>query len=94
MRLGVEARFTAKFDRALKQKKRRQQKLAIAVYETVDRLLREPDSVGLNAHLVDREKRIWEAYVNKDTRITYQREGDTIIFRNNCRHDIIDRRQW
>ena len=90
----VEARFTAQFERALKKKKRRQQRLAVAVYETVERLLQEPESPGLNTHLVDRDRRIWEAYVNSATRLTFERDGDNIVFRNNCRHDIIDRRQW
>lgn len=86
--------LTDRFERALKRKKRRQPKLAEAIVKTVAHLLLDPENNGLNVHLVDRERRIWEAYVDRATRLTFQRDGDTIVFRNNCRHDIIDRRQW
>lgn len=61
---------------------------------TVAQILEEPKNRGLNQHLLDRNARIWDVYISDAARITYQRDGDTIIFRNNCRHDIIDRRQW
>ncbi len=49
---------------------------------------------SLNAHMVDRNARVWEAYVSRSIRVTYEIQGDHFIFRNNCRHDIIDHRQW
>lgn len=60
----------------------------------MDRILNDPTNPGLNAHKLDDQYDIWEAYVSRSARITYQRDGELIIFRNNCRHDIIDRRQW
>ena len=83
-----------RFDRALKRKQRRDPRTAAAVLEAMRRVLNDPENRGLNQHLLDRAERIWDVYVNDAARITFQRDRDTIIFRNNCRHDIIDRRQW
>ena len=87
-------RSLARFDKALKRKEQTSPALAAAVLETVRRVVVDPRNRGLNAHLVDRKNRIWEAYINDSARLTYQRHGDTIIFRNNCRHDIIDDGHW
>jgi len=60
----------------------------------VELVLNDPTNRGLNAHLVDPGDRIWEAYVTRAIRVTYQRSSDAVTFRSNCRHDIINRRQW
>lgn len=85
--------FTTRFRRQLVRKHKRSPDLAAAVMRTVDLVMNDPQNRGLNAHLLDRQQRIWEAYVTKATRITYQLYEDGILFRANCRHDIIDRRQ-
>jgi len=64
------------------------------VLDTVDQLMEDRSNPGLNAHLLDRRARIWEAYASRSIRVTYELDGNHFIFRNNCRHDIIDRRQW
>ena len=86
--------FTPRFNRQLARKHKRAPDLAAAVIRTVEMIVHDPENRGLNAHLLDRRDRIWEAYVTKAARVTYQVDGDAVIFRNNCRHDIIDRRQW
>ena len=86
--------FTPRFSRQLVRKHKRSPVLAAAVMRTVDLVMSDPQNRGLNAHLLDRRQRIWEAYVTKATRITYQFNEDGILFRANCRHDIIDRGQW
>lgn len=83
-----------RFNRALNRKRRRDPRAADAVLETMQKVLNEPENRGLNQHLLDRRQRVWDVYIDRANRLTYQRDGDTIIFRNNCRHDIIDRRQW
>ncbi len=88
------ARFTSRFERQLKKKRRSDRRLADAVIRTVELVLTEPANPGLNLHKVDRENNIWDAYVTRAIRVTCQRDGDVVIFRNNCRHDIIDRGQW
>jgi hypothetical protein len=32
---------------------------------------------------------VWEAYVDSANRVTFHWEGDTIVLRNNCRHEIV-----
>lgn len=86
-------RFMPRFNRSLERKKR-SPRLHAAVMSTVEQIVRDSRHPSLNTHLLDRDERIWEAYVTKSARVTYQRRGDLFIFRNNCRHDIIERRQW
>lgn len=88
------ARFTSRFERQLKKKRKSAPRLADAVIRTVELVLTEPASPGLNLHKVDRENNIWDAYVTRAIRVTCERSGDVVTFRNNCRHEIIDRRQW
>ena len=86
--------ITPRFARQLERKKRRSPEIADAVIRTMDLVMNDPTNRGLNSHLLDRRLRLWDSYVSTSIRVTYERHGDTIIFRNNCRHDIIDRRQW
>ena len=90
----MKVRYEPRFERALRRKKRVSPRDAERTIAAVDLILNEPGNQGLNQHLLDRRQRIWDAYIDRANRLTYQRDGDTIIFRNNCRHDIIDRRQW
>ena len=87
-------KFTSRFERQLKKKRKATPQLADAVIRTVELVLTDPANPGLNLHKVDRENDIWDAYVTRAIRVTCQRDGGAVIFRNNCRHDIIDRRQW
>ena len=86
-------RTTTRFDKQLKRKKARSPRLVAAVYEAMRLIADDPANRGLNAHRLQ-GSRVWEAYVTRAIRITYERDGDSLTFRNNCRHDIIDRRQW
>jgi mRNA-degrading endonuclease YafQ of YafQ-DinJ toxin-antitoxin module len=90
----MKVRYEPRFERALRRKTRRSPKDAERTIETVELILNEPENRGLNQHLLNRRERIWEAYISDSARLTYHREGETVVFRNNCRHDIIDRRQW
>ena len=90
----MDFRTQSRFDRALRRKQRRNPRAANAVLQAMQKVLHDPENRGLNQHILDPAQRIWDVYVTRSARITYQRDGDTIIFRNNCRHDIIDRRQW
>ena len=92
--MSVSVEYTRRFERALATKKKRSPELYDAVLQTVQQILESTTHPGLNTHLLDRPARIWDAYVNRAIRVTYQHEGDVFTFRNNCRHDIIERRQW
>jgi hypothetical protein len=50
----------------------------------------DPRRPGLNIHRYKGRPGVWEAYGSRSVRLTFERHGDLIIFRNNCRHDIID----
>ena len=54
--------FTPRFSRQLERKHKREPVLAAAVMRTVELVVRDPENRGLNAHLLDRRDRIWEAY--------------------------------
>lgn len=86
--------FTTRFTRELKKKLKRDPELGRAVRRTAQLIIEDSTHTGLNAHKVDAQHGIWEAYVTRAARITYQRRDGVLLFRNNCRHDIIDRRQW
>jgi hypothetical protein len=34
-------------------------------------------------------KGVWEAYVNSGDRVTYHREGGTLVMRMNCNHNEV-----
>ena len=84
--------YTSRFERSLKRKRRLH--LAERVEETVVRVLIDPDSNALRVHKIKGTDTVWEAYVDKANRVTLERDGDTVVFRNNCRHDIIDQDKW
>ena len=86
--------FATRFQKQLKRKRERDPGVANAVVRTVDLVLTDPQNNGLNLHLLDRGERVWDAYVTRSIRVTFQRVENAVVFRNNCRHDIIDRRQW
>lgn len=60
--------------------------------ECVDRLSENRAHPSLQTHLIDRRRRIWEAYVDDANRVTYQIEGGTIRLRTHCTHDILKAR--
>ena len=34
---------------------------------------------------------VWEAYVDRANRVTFHYDGETIVLRKNCNHDILRR---
>lgn len=46
---------------------------------------------GLNAHKMWGHPGVWEAYMDRANRLTFHWEGDTIVLRNHCNHDILKR---
>ncbi len=81
-------RVTPKFKKRLNQKP---PALRGAILECINRLSENPGHPGLQAHRVQGTQGIWEAYVDKANRVTYEWDGDTIVMRNHCNHDIIER---
>jgi hypothetical protein len=74
-------------------KKRLRQKSAVlqaAVARCVERLADDPRHPGLNVHRMQGFPGIWEAYIDKGNRITFEYSDDGhIVLRNHCNHDIL-----
>ena len=66
-------------------------RLPIAIQRKVDKALLLLDTdyrkPGLRSHPVEGTRRIFEAYVDRQYRMTFERSGDTFIMRNVDNHD-------
>lgn len=62
-----------------------------AVLEAIAQLEVDPQHPGLRVHKMQGLDDVWEAYVDKGNRITFDREGGNIRLRMNCNHDILNR---
>ena len=81
--------FPKPFKRRLKKKTPDQ---AAAVMRCVHRLMTDPRHPGLHVHKVKGMTGVFEAYVDDSNRVTFSwGEAGTILFRNHCSHDILDR---
>jgi mRNA-degrading endonuclease YafQ of YafQ-DinJ toxin-antitoxin module len=80
-------RVTKRFQRAFKKKPPNQQ----ARISKCLRQLREggpPYHPGLHTHKVQGHPTAWEAYVDGANRVTFERDGEWVVLRNNCKHDM------
>ena len=59
--------------------------------KTIDMLCENPKHPGLHSHRVRKTKRVWECYINRAHRVTFEYGDNCIICRNNCNHTIIDK---
>ncbi len=80
--------FAPRFKKVLRKKP---PALQAAIYECITRLGTNPAHPGLEVHRVKGTPGVWECYVDRANRVTYHWEGDAIVVRNNCNHDIIER---
>jgi len=62
-----------------------------AIAECIDRLFNDPTHPGLRVHKMRGQGGVWEAYIDKGNRLTFERDGDLIRLRNNCNHDMLSR---
>jgi hypothetical protein len=74
------------FKRAYKKKTAEMQ---AAIRETVRKLRVNPRQSGLHTHKVKGARGVWEAYVDDANRVTFHWDGDTIVLRNHCNHDML-----
>ena len=79
-------------DNFRKVMQKKEAKLQAAVLECVQRLGEDPRHPSLNTHRVQGTAGIWEAYVDRANRVTFEWAGDAIVLRHNCNHDILRRR--
>lgn len=79
-------RFTHAFARTLRKKP---PTLQAAILECVHGLMNNEGHPGLRTHKMQGIAGVWEAYVDKGNRVTFERDGSTLVFRANCNHDIL-----
>jgi hypothetical protein len=78
---------TPAFKRALKKKPPEMQ---AKIRECIETLVRDPRSPGLQVHKVQGTPGVWEAYVDRGNRITFERVGQgDIVLLNHCNHDML-----
>ena len=82
--------FAPQFKRAFQRKPQHEQQ---AVENTIARLVENRAHPGLRVHKIRGEASVWEAYVSRSNRITFEWDGDDLILLNNCSHAIVERRQ-
>ncbi len=83
----MDYELTPTFKRRYKRKELRAQE---SVEATIQTLIDNPKHPGLRAHKVLRAGgKIFEAYIDGSTRLTFEYGKDKIIFRNNCNHDQV-----
>lgn len=81
--------LTPAFRRVLKKKPK---ELQVAIAECIKRLVDDPTHPSLQVHRVQGTKGVWEAYIDKGNRLTFERVGDGAIrLLMNCNHDILRR---
>ena len=74
-----------------KRLKKKPPEMVAAVVECVSRLAENPAHPGLQTHRIRGTDGIWEAYVDRANRVTFEYGDDCIILRNHCNHTIIER---
>ncbi len=80
--------FTSLYKRRRKNKTKR---MRDAIDECARKLSQNPRHPGLHSHRVNGFKGVWESYVDEANRITWQYGERSIVLRNNCNHDILNR---
>lgn len=72
-----------------KRKNKKPPQMQDSINECVKRLAQNPRHPGLNSHRVQGHKIAWESYVDQANRVTWHYgDGNTIVLRNNCNHDV------
>ena len=87
--MGYKYRIPSNFRKVLKKKPSKMQE---KIFECIAMLSESPRNPKLNTHKMKGRKGVWEAYVDNDgNRLTFEYEGDLIVLRNNCNHDMLYR---
>ena len=79
----VAPRFKRRFEGKTPQ-------MQAAITRAIKRLEEDPRYPGLRVHRVQGEDGVWEAYIDRSSRMTFHYgEDGRIVLRNNCNHDIL-----
>ena len=71
--------------------KKKPAQLRAAIARCVELLADDPRHPGLRTHRVQGTPGVWEAYIDQANRVTFHYDGDKIVLRKNCNHDILRR---
>lgn len=61
----------------------------VSIEKTIELLVENQRYPGLHTHKVKGTKKIFEAYINDQARLTFEYGNDKIILRTNCNHDAV-----
>lgn len=78
--------MSPRFKRRLERKPTQVQ---VAILECIDRLADDPRHPGLHTHKVRGYEGVWEAYVDRSNRLTFEYRNGRIWLRNHCSHDVL-----
>jgi len=78
-------------ERFKKRLERKPRALQAAILETISRLAENPRHPGLQTHPIRGRRGIFEAYVDRANRLTFEYGDNCIVLRNHCNHDILRR---
>jgi hypothetical protein len=62
-----------------------------AVLECITRLSENTRHPSLRTHPIQGLAGVFEAYVDRSNRVTFHYDSGSIVLRNHCSHDILDR---
>lgn len=60
-----------------------------AIEDAVTQLRKDWRHPGLKAHRIQNKAGVYGARLDRGNRITFHWDGDTIVLRNHCNHDIL-----
>ena len=63
-----------------------------AVLECIERIVDDPNNPGLNTHPIRSFPGMFASRVDRGNRVSWYRDGDTIVLSNHCNHDDVYRR--
>jgi hypothetical protein len=82
-------RLDPKFKKRLEDKPPKQR---AAVLTCIERVVDDPRHPGLHSEKVQSYPGVFSSRVDIGNRVTWERDGDTIVFRNHCNHDAVYRK--
>ena len=72
--------------------KKKEPGMQAAILRCIKQLSENPRHPGLHAHRMQGTDGVWEAYVDDGNRLTFEyQDATTIVLRNNCNHDMLNR---
>lgn len=82
-------RMSKHFQKRLKKKGNTDQ---AAILSCIKQLGDDPRNPGLHTHKMQGTRDpVFEAYVDDGNRLTFEWQGEIILLRNNCNHDMLNR---